>query len=106
MNKRDIGFKIRERRKRAGLTQEKLAKLLKSKPRKETISRIETGRLNYTIDYLFEIAEALKCDISDFCELKNRSSKFSMFENMLESYHQMRIAEDKAEYKESKKEGQ
>lgn len=49
------------------MRQKDLAKKLNPKPtRKETISRIETGKYNYSIDLLFNIADALGCDVTDF----------------------------------------
>ena len=70
-SKKDIGLAIKIRRKKKGLTQEQLGKKMDPKTPKETISRIETGNYNYTINYLFKIAAILKCDISDFCISQN-----------------------------------
>jgi len=37
-----------------------------------TLSRIETGRSNYSIDLLFRIAEVLNCDVSDFFQIEEK----------------------------------
>ena len=80
--KKDIGLAIQTIRKRAGIkTQKELGKIVRPKPlSKETINRIETGRGNYGIDALFRIAEALKCDVSDFFLTEKGDSKLIIFE--------------------------
>ncbi|MBA7465152.1 hypothetical protein ES707_00314 [subsurface metagenome] len=85
-SKKDIGFAIKIRRKKAGIkTQKELGKKLNPKPvSKETINRIEAGRGNYGIDTLFRIAELLDCDISDFLGDKKKNSKIFIFEGSLE----------------------
>ncbi|MQY60658.1 helix-turn-helix domain-containing protein [bacterium] len=37
-----------------------------------TLSRIETGRSNYSIDVLFRIAAVLKCDVSNFFQVEEK----------------------------------
>ena len=65
--KRDIGLAIQNLRKKAGLKQKDLVKKINPRPiAVDTLSRIERGNYNYTIDLLFRIAEALECDVSDF----------------------------------------
>ena len=80
MTKKDIGLKIKNIRLKAGLTQAKLGRKLNPGIRTETISRIEKGKYNYTIDMLFKISKALECDISDFIEPKIRNSRVFIFE--------------------------
>jgi transcriptional regulator with XRE-family HTH domain len=68
ITKINIGFEIKKFRKLKNLKQEDLAKKIKPKSiTKDTISRIERGTSNYTIDMLLKIAEALDCGIEDFC---------------------------------------
>lgn len=67
ITKKDIGLAIKSIRKRAGKTQKWVARKVRPKPvRPETISRIESGMSNYRIDTLFQIAEALDVDVSEF----------------------------------------
>jgi transcriptional regulator with XRE-family HTH domain len=68
ITKFDIGANIRRRRKMKGLRQGDLAK--KINITKDTISRIERGSSNYTIDILFKIADALECGMEEFCPSK------------------------------------
>jgi len=85
-SKKDIGFAIKIRRKKAGIkTQKELGKKLNPKSvSKETINRIETGRGNYGIDILFRIAEVLGCDFADFLRPEKKDSKIFIFEGTLE----------------------
>ena len=84
--KKDIGLKIKNFRLKVGLTQAKLAKKVNPGIRTETISRIEKGKYNYTIEMLFKIAEALGCDISDFIEPKIKNSRVFVFEGTFEEF--------------------
>lgn len=66
MNERKrIGERIREERKKKGLTQEMLAQ--KVGMQRAHISRIEQGKCSTGFDLLQRIAEALGCEI-DFIE--------------------------------------
>ena len=100
-SKKDIGFAIKVRRKKAGIkTQKKLGKMLNPKPvGKDTINRIENGYGNYGIDTLFRIAEALDCDIDDFFEFPGKPSRMSIFEEVLEGLRKKIIEEERAKYK-------
>ena len=100
-SKKDIGFAIKVRRKKAGIkTQKKLGKMLNPKPvGKDTINRIENGYGNYGIDTLFNIAEVLNCDVSDFFISEKNSSGISILERALEEYAKKTIEEEKAKYK-------
>ena len=98
--KRDIGLVIELLRKTRGLSQKELAKKLNpNSVSTNTISRIETGNYNYTIDMLFRIADILDCDISNFFGSQQAPSKVGMFEEVLEEYAKRVVAEEKAKYK-------
>ena len=64
MGAREIGSKIREYRKLAGLTQEDLA--IQAKIATATLQRIELNKFSPTLSTLEQIAEALKCEVYDF----------------------------------------
>lgn len=71
--KTDVGLNVKNIRKKAGLKQKELVK--KMNPTSisvNTLSRIETGKSNYSIDLLFKIAEVLNCDVSDFFQVKEK----------------------------------
>ncbi|OTN75579.1 hypothetical protein A5886_000653 [Enterococcus sp. 8G7_MSG3316] len=53
----DFALQMTELRKNAGLTQSELAKII-GKPQ-STISRIETGEMNPSIELIFEISKGL-----------------------------------------------
>lgn len=57
MDRKGIGHKIRKYRQLKGITQGELAKLVGS--HQSNINRIENGRQNYTIDFLFNLAHVL-----------------------------------------------
>lgn len=72
MNKRDvIGLHIHDVRKEHQLTQEELAELvslnkgLQNGGNAQTISRVENATINYGIDTLIAIAEALDVPLKD-----------------------------------------
>jgi len=54
---KELGDEIKKARLEAGFTQQELADRLKTK--KTTISRIENGRQNLTVNYLLKIASRL-----------------------------------------------
>jgi len=62
-HRRLLGEAIRARRKKAGLTQEKLAE--KSDLSTVFISRVECGKESPTVDSLLKIANALKAPLRD-----------------------------------------
>ena len=53
----DIGKKIKKGRQAAGLTQEELARKLRTK--RSAISRIESGKQNMSIEYIVKILRAI-----------------------------------------------
>jgi len=94
ITKRDIGLKIRTLRKKAGIeTQEELGKKLRPRRAKGTINKIETGRGNYTIDILFNIAQLLKCDVKEFFISKEKPLGDTLIEKFLEEFKQKTIKE-------------
>ena len=81
-NRKDVGLSVKNMRKKAELKQKELVR--KMNPMSisvNTLSRIETGRSNYSIDVLFRIAEVLNCDASDFFQVEEkRPLKFTVVE--------------------------
>ena len=81
-NRKDVGLSVKNMRKKAELKQKELVR--KMNPMSisvNTLSRIETGRSNYSIDVLFRIAEVLNCDISNFFQVEEkRPLKFTVVE--------------------------
>ncbi|MBA7678880.1 hypothetical protein ES703_87158 [subsurface metagenome] len=72
-SKMDIGLNVKNIRKKTGLMQKQLVKKIKPEPISvNTLSRIETGRSNYSIDVLFRIAAVLNCDVSDFFQVEEK----------------------------------
>lgn len=63
-NKKKLGLKIKELRKREGLTQEQLAELIDME--QNSISVIESGRNFPTLGTLEKIAQILEVNLSDF----------------------------------------
>jgi len=72
-SKTDVGLSVKNIRKRTGLKQKELVRKMYPDPISvNTLSRIETGRSNYSIDVLFRIATVLNCDISDFFQVEKK----------------------------------
>ncbi len=63
-NKKKLGLKIKELRKRKGFTQEQLAELINME--QNSISVIESGRNFPTLGTLEKIAQILDVNLSDF----------------------------------------
>jgi len=80
--KMDVGLSVKNIRKKTGLKQKQLVRKMNPEPISvNTLSRIETGRSNYSIDVLFRIAAVLNCDISDFFQVEEkRPLKFTLVE--------------------------
>ena len=73
VSKKDIGLNVKNIRKKTGLKQKELVKKMNPNPISvNTLSRIETGRSNYSIDELFRIAKVLNCDVSDFFKVEEK----------------------------------
>lgn len=64
MSEHELGSKIREFRKLAGLTQGELAQQAKVSP--ATLQRIELNKFSPTLSTLEQIAKALNCRVYDF----------------------------------------
>ncbi len=74
-NKTDVGINVKNIRKKMGLKQKELVKKMNPNPISvNTLSRVETGKSNYSIDLLFRIAEVLNCDVSDFFQVEEKKS--------------------------------
>ena len=74
-SKTDVGLNVKNIRKKRGLKQKELVKKMNPNPISvNTLSRIETGNSNYSIDLLFRIAEVLNCDVSDFFQVEEKQS--------------------------------
>ena len=72
-SKKDVGLNVKNIRKKMGLKQKELVKKINPIPISvNTLSRIETGNSNYSIDLLFRIAEVLSCDVSDFFQVEEK----------------------------------
>lgn len=72
-SKIDVGLNVKNIRKKMGLKQKELVKKMNPTPISvNTLSRIETGRSNYSVDVLFRIAEVLNCDVSDFFQVEEK----------------------------------
>ncbi|ASF16259.1 MULTISPECIES: helix-turn-helix domain-containing protein [Shewanella] len=56
-----FGAKLREERKRRGISQEKIALLTEID--RSYMGRIERGEVNITLEKAYQLAEALGCDI-------------------------------------------
>ncbi|QGS48122.1 helix-turn-helix domain-containing protein [Shewanella putrefaciens] len=56
-----FGAKLREERKRRGISQEKVALLTEID--RSYMGRIERGEVNITLEKAYQLAEALGCDI-------------------------------------------
>jgi len=72
-SKIDVGLNVKNIRKKMGLKQKELVKKMNPNPISvNTLSRVETGKSNYSIDLFFRIAEVLKCDVSDFFQVEEK----------------------------------
>jgi len=75
--KKIVGLKVKQARNQLGLTQEQLAECIGRTV--ETVSNIERGRTNSTLDTLDEVSRCLKITLSDllggFDEFKGKSDR-------------------------------
>jgi len=72
-SKMEVGLNLKNIRKKTGLKQRELVKKMIPTPISvNTLSRIETGKSNYSIDLLFRIAAVLNCDVSDFFQVEEK----------------------------------
>ena len=67
MNEQELvvafGLKLRQQRKKAGITQNELAE--KAGVTRVYVGLIERGETSITLEKVYRLAEALKCDVSD-----------------------------------------
>ncbi len=67
MNEQELvvafGLKLRQQRKKAGITQNELAE--KTGVTRVYVGLIERGETSITLEKVYRLAEALKCDVSD-----------------------------------------
>ena len=63
-----LGKRIREIRKRQGLSQERLAERASISP--QYVSNIERGNENPTLDLLLRVADALKLSLGQMCDFE------------------------------------
>lgn len=63
-----LGKRIREIRKRQGLSQERLAE--RASISAQYVSNIERGKENPTLDLLLRVADALKVSLGQMCDLE------------------------------------
>ncbi|WP_343631318.1 helix-turn-helix transcriptional regulator [Fluviicola sp.] len=59
-----VGLLVKKHRMEKQLTQQQLADLLHTD--RQYVSKIETGKINLTLDYLDKILSCLKCTNDDF----------------------------------------
>jgi len=98
-DKKSIGLAVKYWRHKAGLTQEALVKRINPKTKsKNTISRIERGESNYTIDRLFKIAEILGCDVADFFTFEKKPMEAKSIDKVFEEFKN-KVMEEVKEYK-------
>lgn len=92
----EIGLNVKNMRKKAGLKQKELVRKMNPNPISvNTLSRIETGRSNYSIDLLYRIAEVLNCDVSDFWQVEEkRPVKFTIVEGAPEDLIKKIVTEE------------
>src|SRR3990172_9987472 len=73
MNKKKlIGLRIKELRKRKGLSKEEVAEKAETSP--NYVSRMERGTENPTLDMLIKISEALEVDMWELFDFKHQES--------------------------------
>ncbi len=79
MNKKKLmGLRIKELRKRKGLSQEEVAEKAETSP--NYVSRMERGTENPTLDMLIKISEALEVDMWELFDFKHQESSKALKE--------------------------
>lgn len=81
----DLGDKIRERRKRLGISQQELAEAA-GYTSKVAISRIESGQLNLTMDKLVAIAKCLDVPVSELLHAEEKRTDLDPIIEEIKSY--------------------
>ena len=85
-NKKLLGKRIQELRKRADLTQEKLAELINLET--NSLSAIESGRHYPSLSTIEKISQVFQCDLIkffDFNHLQSTEEKISYIKNSLKN---------------------
>lgn len=81
MNKKKlIGLRIKELRKRKGLSQEEVAEKAETSP--NYVSRMERGTENPTLDMLIKISEALEVDMWELFDFKHQENSKALKETL------------------------
>ena len=70
MDNKDIGERIRNQRKKSGMSQQELAEAV-GYTSKVAISRIEAGQINVPMDKMVKIANALQVPVSELMRLSD-----------------------------------
>lgn len=70
---KNLGERIREIREKKGITQKELAHSIDKD--QQSIQRLETGRINPSIFYLYEIAKGLEVNIESLLLASNNNEK-------------------------------
>ena len=82
-----FGKRIKELRKKQGITQEQLAEILGVE--NQTISRIETGCFFTSYENLEKLAFALNTDIKDFFEFNHLKDKEELKKDLIENINNL-----------------
>jgi len=97
MNKKKlIGLRIKELRKRRGLSQEEIAEKAETSP--NYVSRMERGTENPTLDMLIKLSEALEVDMWEVFDFKHQETPKALremvkkFANEIDNEEQLMIA--------------
>ena len=96
-NKQALGKRIKELRKRCGLTQEKLAELIDIET--GSLSAIESGRHFPSLPTLEKIAENLNTELVQLFEFKNIISVSEMKEKIIKNIDKLDDSQIKFIYK-------
>lgn len=83
----EVGKKIRQHRKAANLTQEKLAEILSTDP--SYIGKMERGEVNITLETISNIAEALQISPYDFFITSKTNNNNSQKNDLIEKLNVM-----------------
>lgn len=76
MNRKEIGLRIKELRKRKGMSQTELASLMGYKDH-STLAKVETGINDITIETLYKYAKVLGVDVSTILNIDSQKSSIS-----------------------------
>ena len=74
MNRKQLGFRLKELRKQKGYSQYQLATLMGYKDH-STLAKVETGVNDITVETLYKYAEVLGVSISEILEFDSKKKK-------------------------------